>query len=408
MGRALICGYYGHYNLGDEAMLAGMLHQLRQWRPEASPTVYSNHPTDTAQRHGVATFNQAAVYRRRAILRRRLELLWTLTQHRYFVLGGGDLLRDGPQRSVAAVWLTPLQQAIALRRRSVVWGVSVGEVWRPETAQQIRQVLNTTELIGVRDNGSAEALRSLGVIRPIYVGPDLALLRPVPLSVPASPSGPEGLVPKKRLQVGVAWRAIANRHRSANAVPENAAPDGLPPDNFEHLQRSMAALLDWLVETYDAEIHLIPFQAFPEAYRRQHRPAVDDYSSTLTLLRGCRHAEQMQLYSYVPYLGQLDAILSKLDLMIGMRLHSLILAARMGIPSLAIEYDLKVSRFMAAVGQSHNSISLKNFTLPTAISKTTQLLDDIDAARQSVRVGLHQYHQAGAMAMAAFEDFWRA
>ncbi|MEM9164821.1 MAG: polysaccharide pyruvyl transferase family protein [Cyanobacteria bacterium P01_F01_bin.4] len=395
MQRALICGYYGHYNLGDEAMLAGMLHQLGQWRPDLSPTVFSNHPADTARRHGVATLDQAPTYRRRALWRQRIETLWAMAQHRYFVLGGGDLLREGPEQSVANVWLTPLQQAIQLRCRSLVWGVSVGEIWRPETERRIRQVLNQTELIGVRDDASAAALRSLGVTRPIYVGPDLALLRPEPEHIAplATP-----LMSKTRPRIGVSWRAIANR-----AIPNNAAAE-----TFDQLQQSMAVLLDWLVDTYDAEIHLIPFQSFPEAYRRRHRPAVDDYVSTQTMIQGCRHADRMELYADVPYLGHLDGILASLDLIIWMRLHSLILAARAGVPGLAIEYDLKVNRFMAAIGQAHNSIPLENFTLATATSKVTQLLENADAARQSVRAGLHQYQQAGATAMAAFEDFWQA
>ncbi|MEM8804679.1 MAG: polysaccharide pyruvyl transferase family protein, partial [Cyanobacteria bacterium P01_G01_bin.38] len=241
MKQALICGYYGHYNLGDEAMLAGMLHQLNQWRPDVSPKVSSNYPADTAQRHGVATLDQAPTYRRRALWRQRFETVWAMAQTNYFVLGGGDLLRDGPEQSVADVWLTSLQQAIRLRCRSLVWGVSVGEIWRPETEQRIRQVLNQTELISVRDAASAEALRSLGVTRPIYVGPDLALLRPIsgPVSGVTLPVSARPLTPKSRPQIGVSWRAIANRH-SPNAAPET----------FERLQQSMAALLDWLVDTY--------------------------------------------------------------------------------------------------------------------------------------------------------------
>ncbi|MEO1400869.1 MAG: polysaccharide pyruvyl transferase family protein [Cyanobacteria bacterium J06635_1] len=395
MKRALICGYYGHYNLGDEAMLAGMLHQLSQWHPDLCPTVYSNHPADTAQRHGVPTLDQAPTYRRRALWRQRLETLWAMLQHDYFVLGGGDLLRDGPQGSVAEVWLTPLQQAIRLRCRSVVWGVSVGEIWRPETARRICQVLNQTELIGVRDDASADALRSLGVTQPIYVGPDLALLRPVRGVDSAVATVPTA--PNPRPRIGVSWRAIANR-----------LPTRTTSDTFDQLQQSMAALLDWLVDTYDANILLMPFQSFPEAYRRKHRPAVDDYISTQALLQGCRQAERMELYADVPYLGHLDGILTSLDLIIGMRLHSLILAAQAGIPSLAVEYDLKVNRFMVAIGQSHNSIPLKDFTLATATSKVTPLLENADAARRSIQAGLQQYRQAGAAAMAAFEDFWQA
>ena len=51
---ALIIGHYGFKNLGDEAILTGMLTLLRDKFPDGRWTVASGDPDDTRRRHGVA------------------------------------------------------------------------------------------------------------------------------------------------------------------------------------------------------------------------------------------------------------------------------------------------------------------------------------------------------------------
>ena len=55
-----------------------------------------------------------------------------------------------------------------------------------------------------------------------------------------------------------------------------------------------------------------------------------------------------------PTIGSLERLLSSVagcDMMVGMRLHALILAAAAGVPSVALAYDPKVTAFMASCGQ---------------------------------------------------------
>jgi polysaccharide pyruvyl transferase CsaB len=393
--RALICGYYGHYNLGDEAMLAGMLSQLRQWRPELSYTVYSNHPDDTQQRHGVNTLCNTPPRRRIERWQRQWQPAQAMLTHRYFVLGGGDLLRDGTEQSVASVWLEPLRQAIALRRKTLVWGVSVGKLWRDETKRQIRQVLNQTDLVVVRDRNSQTQLQTLGIERPIHVMHDLALLGPSP-----QPFSPPSSSPSNRpIKIGISFRALTNRNAQTNAQT-NAA------DAFAAFAQAMAQIIDTLIDTYQAEIHLLPLQSFPADYRQRHRPTEDDYIDMLALQQQCRHGSRIQIQPYFASLHDFYQTLSQYDVILGTRLHALILAAGLGIPMIAAAYDPKVSSFMNEIGQQAYSIDLESFTPEAVLAKLSTLLADSVIAQNHLQAGLNTYRQIPPDTLNALKAFW--
>src|SRR3954447_922207 len=84
--RIGISGSYGGMNLGDEAILAGILSQLRD-SISAEVTVFSRNPRDTLARHAVERALPVRELTRREIVPEieRLDLL---------VLGGGGILYD--------------------------------------------------------------------------------------------------------------------------------------------------------------------------------------------------------------------------------------------------------------------------------------------------------------------------
>ncbi|HCF61683.1 MAG TPA: polysaccharide pyruvyl transferase, partial [Myxococcales bacterium] len=79
-----ISGSYGGTNLGDEAILAGIIGELRRSLP-VEITVFSRNPEDTLQRHQV----EHAVPVRQAL---RDEMVAPLRSLDLFVLGGGGIL----------------------------------------------------------------------------------------------------------------------------------------------------------------------------------------------------------------------------------------------------------------------------------------------------------------------------
>lgn len=370
----LICGYYGNYNLGDEAMLAGMIKLLRQ--QDMPITVFSGNTQDTESRHAVRP-----VYYPHQKFRVRHNL--TILQNRYFILGGGDLLRDSVKSSTARKWLRPLQQAIRLRRRTLVLGISVGEIWREETQLLISQVLDQVDFLAVRDADSKTKLEKLGVCNDIHVISDLALQLLPEISSQPIPAEqcweiPPATPPANRpIQIGISIRPVNGRGQS---VDLNA---------YHKFRQEMAAVADFLAEQYGATVHFLPFQALKYGYH----PTDDDYIGALELLRYSRCSDQFVVHRYFESLQDLNQLISTLDLVIGMRLHSLILAAGLGVPVIAAEYDPKVRGFMEEINQAEYSIPLEYFERERLLPIIKGILNEQLTARRNVAAGINCYRQ---------------
>ena len=360
----LICGFYGNYNLGDEAMLAGMIKLLRKQQDDLSITVLSNSPQDTKVRHSVRAIDRLDP---KFKLIRRLAIL----QNRYFILGGGDLLRDSVDGSVAPIWLRTLQQALELRRRTLVLGISVGEIWKPETKAFIPKILDKVDLVTVRDLQSKTRLEELGVHNTIHVMSDLALQ-----TLPKTSSKPTRSADQP-IQVGISIRHLNNRGLSIDV------------GTYPTFQKEMAAVADFLVEQYGATVHFLPFRASKYGYH----PTDDDYIGILNLLRYSRCSAQFVVHRYFESLEDVNQLIGKLDLMIGMRLHSLILAAGAGVPVIAAEYDPKVCGFMEEIGQSERSIPLDRFEKTRLLPLIGTILGDPLTARKDIEAGVKDYRQ---------------
>ncbi|MEM6253218.1 MAG: polysaccharide pyruvyl transferase family protein [Cyanobacteria bacterium P01_D01_bin.156] len=362
----LVCGFYGYHNLGDEAMLHGLCHWLKRCGLNHDLTVYSKDPDDTQQRHGLRALDNRYAPRRRARLKQWISQTTTILQHRYFILGGGDLLRDAADRDVAGEWLRPLEKAIASGKRTLVLGISVGNLWRPATKARIKAALNQVDVIAVRDPDSYQRLTALGISKTVYIISDLALEAVSPLQTFPNNSRPN---------IGISVRAIAGRNNMSNA------------SFYNHL----AQTIDQLVETHNAKVHLIPFQAYPENFRQRYKPTIDDEVAITEVLNLSRYSEKLIPVGRLGSLDELINHLSTLDMMIGTRLHAVILSAGLGVPVIAIEYAPKVTGFMHAINQQAWSIPMENFTAHQACSCVDRVLKDIDSVRQQLNDGVQKY-----------------
>jgi polysaccharide pyruvyl transferase WcaK-like protein len=150
----------------------------------------------------------------------------------------------------------------------------------------------------------------------------------------------------------------------------------------------MGRALDGLVDEFpEAEIHLLPLRSWPDHYVRTD----DDYVCSLEVAHAARHGAQAITHRTVESVSELAKVSRSLGLLIGTRLHSLVVAAANDVPIIAISYDSKVDGFMRAIGQQDSVMTVADLSPSRITARSRQLLQDPVNQQQTLSSGLASY-----------------
>jgi polysaccharide pyruvyl transferase CsaB len=340
--RIGISGSYGGMNLGDEAILEGILSQLRR-RVSAEITVFSMNPEDTLERHAVQHAVSVRSLTRKEItpVIRGLDLL---------ILGGGGILYDRD----AQAYLREVNIANELNVPVFVYAISAGPLTSQSARVAVRDALNasSTTVITVRDKQGYRLLEDVGVTNEIHLTADPALLlEPEPLSNEQLTA--EGVDFTRRL-VGFSVRE-----------PGPAAPE-LNPEEYHEM---LANAADFIVERFDADVLFVPMEKI-------------DVQQSHGVVSHMRYAEKAEILRrrYSP--RQILDLMGKLDFAVGMRLHFLILAALAGTPFASLPYAPKVSGLLDDLGI--DAPPLDEMGVGQLIARIDRKWDTRDALREQI------------------------
>jgi polysaccharide pyruvyl transferase CsaB len=289
--QAVLCGYYGKGNGGDEALLVSMLEMLP---PTVKPLVLSANPRATAKSYGVKSYDRM---NSRSVVR-------ALKESQVLILGGGSLIQDATslRNSIYYGGLMGLARQFGLNTIAIAQGI--GPVDKSLTRWIAKRAFSGCTAISVRDPASAALLAEWGLD---------CVMAPDPVwSMSATP------VP-----------AIANIPSPKIAVTLRSHPQ-LTNERLDVLTQ---ALVDFQAAT-GSHILLVPFQPTTDVdIAEQIRSQLTDNSQVVTLDDP----------------KQLKGLFQGVDLAIGMRYHSLIMAAAEGCKCWAISYDPKVTKLMTEI-----------------------------------------------------------
>lgn len=297
--KIVVSGYHGYNNTGDEAVLEAFIDFLRSRMPDVEVVVLSADPKLTAETYkvkSVGRFDLLAVFGEL----RRCDLL---------VSGGGSLLQDVTGTKSIPYYLGIIAMARMLKVKVSIFAQGIGPVSRSFFKRAIYRAFKRVDSISVRDRGSLQFLRSIGVDRTdVHVVSDPAFcLNPV--EVP---------------------------DRLAGKVDENTIVFAVRKWNGLIREETVASCIDRMCERIGTKAVLMAFQSdedlkFAEGIAEMSRSAVEVVSCNLD-----------------PKI--VEGIISHAGLVVGMRLHSLILAVSCSVPCAGISYDPKVDEFFKGLG----------------------------------------------------------
>ena len=296
--RPLLCGYYGEHNIGDDALLQALLGALPA---EAKPCITAADQQQVQQRFGVTTCDR----------RRLRSTLSALADCDGLILGGGSLLQDSTSWRSLLYYAALILTARLQRKPVILWAQGLGPLRRSRSRFLIGRLLPLVAAASWRDRQSAALAQQLaGASRAADpVGAD-----PVWTLPPIHWRGRGG-------PIVLAWR-------SSSLLTEA---------DWRVLLKALAEL----AERNDRSVLWLPLHDAQDAgllQRLQEQGLLPDALAT--------RSREIRLQRPEELMAQASAA----GLVVAMRLHGLILAARAGAPVAALSYDPKVEAAAAMAG----------------------------------------------------------
>ncbi|NLY17922.1 MAG: polysaccharide pyruvyl transferase CsaB [Clostridiaceae bacterium] len=335
-----VLGYYGYDNSGDDAILKSFIDHVQRYYKDLSVVVLSNNPSQTRELYRVQS-----VYRFHPI---KLPLI--LSKTRLFISGGGTLIQDGTSSRSLWYYLSMIKLALKKGADGVLFANGLGPLTRKRNRNAASEILDKMEVITLRDPNAYEELKSLGVTKPITkvaVDPVLAL-------------------PPGDLKVGL--KILKNE-----GIPSGERTIAFCLRKWKKVKRSeeiLASLADKITADYNAIPLFVPMQ----------HP--DDLRFSRKIIR------RMQKKGYVINgrysVNEIMSILGNTDLVIGMRLHSLIYAVNMGLPMVGLAYEPKVDYFMESINQPFVQWN-DSFSMPKLMEKINYVWHNASSIKDTLK-----------------------
>lgn len=322
--RIIIIGGIGVGNIGDEAILTGIIKKLKQKYKGIQITVPSYDYEETIYIHKVNSIPRIS-------LRMFIELIKTDV----ILIGGGTIYFKG-MSYVAQITPFIVLFGRILGKKFLYYGIGISSSTPILAKLGLLSTIPLAISVNVRDTFSIETLRLWGVKRRINLVPDPAFeINPIKIEPARKRLHMEG-VDLTKILVGLSLRYLSDKEINKHLIIESCK------------------IIDWLIENYNVEIIFFPFSRHKYTWFEQD----DHLAMEIKQLINNKNNFKILRNKYTP--EEISGMIGIMDIFIGMRLHSMILSNLMNVPLVGISYEDKCSYFLNIMGV--NEIKVKEIT----------------------------------------------
>lgn len=283
--KVAISGYYGFKNFGDELILSVLTQKLKE--TGADITVFSSDPEWSRMTYDINAVNSFDLK----------NVLKTIKNSDVLISGGGSLLQDVTSLKSLVYYTLIIALTLLLRKKVIIFAQGIGPINNLAAQKIVFFLLKKAAYVSVRDEKSHALLAKNGVRSELVCDPAFTL--------PDLPTQKE--------------RAVGIQLRSFKTL------------SSAFIKKLAAAIAGHFS---DKKIVIMPFQ------HSLDNNVCEEFMNELKLINPDINAEIL----YDASNEEIISTISRLEYLIAMRFHALVIALKYGVKCLGINYDMKVEK----------------------------------------------------------------
>jgi len=309
---AIISGYYGFSNIGDEALLMSIISDLKKFKPDIRLLVLSRVPYGTSKDYNVDSISRLNMRR----------IFLAMKKSRAFIYGGGNLLQDTTHTRSLIFYLSCVWLAKKLNLKVMFYANGIGPLKKRLSRLLTKKIMNQVDVITLRERLSFEELRQMDIAKPrIMLTADAALT---------------ATDFKDGFDTGVMDILDLKNEKPLLGISLRKYP-GHEKIEHEKYESVIAQAIDHMAGKYS--IH-------PVFFPMQHPEDIPILENVAAKMHGKSTIVREKLNVCQTY-----DLISRMDMLLGMRLHSLVFSAVAAVPMVGLVYDPKIQGFLDYIGQ---------------------------------------------------------
>lgn len=344
MIKFFIAGYYGLGNIGDEAILSGIIQSLKGNFKDIKITTLTNDKKFTEEYHNISAVEHSFKKGKNIFLRNQLskgeslKICKEINKCDIFILGGGELIQDIKFYYLPSLF-SLIKYAQLKRKKTVIYGIGAGPIETNFGKKLTKKVLKQVDLITVRDEKSKIALEKCGLDNVIQTA-DPAFSIKVPSK--------EELNYNKQFFLEDEYFS-ATAHNRLYYDDTFRATDGALVD-LDKRRTTFSKVYNDIASTFNKKVFFLPTVESDVNGFLHLKENMDE--------NNCKIMDYSE--SIIPFLASLQSS----ELLIGMKLHSLIFATLLGKPFVPIAYSSKVESYIDILGLKELSMNIEEINEP--------------------------------------------